>query len=80
MKIRKKALNTVVSKLTTLSFTSNHLPPNVTAQLFKSYIRPVVTFGCEYMSLNELDLNSFKRLEGNSIKKNVKNSETLSIK
>jgi hypothetical protein len=72
MEKRKKCLDTTFAKLSALSFTSNQLHPKVKAQLFKSYIRPVVTFGCENMPLNELDLNIFKRLECNSVKKMLK--------
>jgi hypothetical protein len=72
MEKRKTCLNIVTAKLAMLSFTSNHLHPKVKAQLFKSYIRPVITFGCENMSLTDIDINIFKRLEGNSIKRMLK--------
>jgi hypothetical protein len=72
MEKRKICLNVVTAKLALLSFTSNHLHPKVKAQLFKSYIRPVITFGCENLSLTDIDNNIFKRLEGNSIKRMLK--------
>ena len=68
MEKRKTCLNIVTAKLAMISLTSDHLHPKVKAQLFKSYIRPAITFGCENMSLTDIDINVFKRLEGNSIK------------
>jgi hypothetical protein len=42
------------------------------AQLFKSNIRPVLTYGAQNMELNGCEILEFKKWEGNSIKRLLK--------
>ena len=66
---RKQSTNTMMGRLQTLNLNSNHIHPKMKAQVFKSYIRPVLTYGAENMELNGYELLEFKKLEGHSIKK-----------
>jgi hypothetical protein len=69
---RKSATNTMMGRLQTMNLNSLHIHPKMNAQLFKSYIRPVLTYGAENMELNGLEILEFKKLEGNSIKRLLK--------
>ncbi|RNA16057.1 hypothetical protein BpHYR1_026765 [Brachionus plicatilis] len=39
--------------------------PNMKAHLYKTYVRPALTYGCENMNINASSLNDIKRTEGN---------------
>ena len=69
---RKSSTNTMMGRLQSMNLNSLHIHPKMKAQLFKSYIRPVLTYGSENMELNGIELLEFKKLEGNSIKKLLK--------
>jgi len=69
---RKSATNTMMGRLQTMNLNSLHIHPKMKAQLFKSYIRPVLTYGAENMELNGLEILEFKKLVGNSIKRLLK--------
>jgi len=66
---RKLATNTMISRLQALNLNSAHIHPKMKAQMFKSYIRPVLTSGTENMELNGSELLAFKKLEGNALKR-----------
>jgi hypothetical protein len=66
---RKSATNVMIGRLQALNLNSAHIHPKMKAQMFKTYIRPVLTSGCENMELNGTELLAFKKLEGNALKK-----------
>ena len=66
---RKCATNVMIGRLQALNLNSAHIHPKMKAQMFKTYIRPVLTSGCENMELSGTELLAFKKLEGNALKK-----------
>ena len=42
--------------------------PNMKAHLYKTYVRPVLTYGCENMNINASSQNDIERTEGNIVK------------
>jgi len=66
---RKQSTNTMMGRIQALNLNSLHIHPKMKAQIFKSYIRPVLTYGAENMELNGNEILEFKKLEGNTIKK-----------
>ena len=65
---RKSLAINAVSKLKTLGIVTNQMHPNMKAHLYKTYVRPVLTYGCENMNINASSLNNIKRTEGNIVK------------
>jgi hypothetical protein len=62
----------MVAKLQTINLTSLYIHPKMKAQLFKTYIRPVLTCGTENMALNQKELLEFKKIEGNCLKRLIR--------
>ncbi len=54
-----------------MNLTSLHIHPKMKAQLFRTYIRPILTYGTETMALDRQEINQIKRMEGNFLKKNA---------
>jgi hypothetical protein len=69
---RKLATNTMSGRLQALNLNSAHIHPKMKAQMFKTYVRPVLTSGIENMELNGNELLAFKKLEGNALKRLLK--------
>ncbi len=66
---KRKAQNTIMlTKLQSLNLNSIHICPFMKSQMFKTYIRPVLTSGSENMSLTGHEILEFKKLEGIAIK------------
>jgi hypothetical protein len=59
----------MIGRLQPLSLNSAQIHPKMKAHMFKTYIRSVLTSGTENMELNGNELPSFKKLEGNALKK-----------
>jgi hypothetical protein len=66
---RKQATNVMNGKLQAMNLTSFHIHPRMKAQLFRTYIRPILTYGTENMQLDQRELLQFKRIEGNCLKR-----------
>jgi hypothetical protein len=66
---RKKAMHAMIGKLQAMNLNSLHIYPYMKAHLFKTYIRPILTYGIENMELNGNELLEFKKLEGNAMKR-----------
>lgn len=72
IKNRLRSTNIMVAKLQTINLTSLHIHPKMKAQLFKTYIRPVMTYGTENMALNPKEILEFKKIEGNCLKRLIR--------
>jgi hypothetical protein len=66
---RKKAMHAMIGKLQAMNLNSLHIHPYMKAHLFKTYIRPILTYGIENMELNGNEILEFKKLESNAIKR-----------
>ncbi len=66
---RKQATSAMCSKLQVMNLTSYHIHPIMKAQMFRTYIRPILTYGTENMTLDQTEILQFKRLEGNCLKR-----------
>ena len=68
--------NQLIGKLTALGFTSKDYHPYLKAQMLKTYIRPIITYGLENTFLTKTNENRLKRQEGNVIKNCLQISRT----
>jgi len=66
---RSKATNVMFAQLQAMNLNSLHIHPIMKAQLFRTYIRPILTYGTENMMLEQSELLQFKRMKGNCLKK-----------
>jgi len=66
---RMKATNGMTAKLNCMNLTSLHIHPKTKAQLFRTYFRPILTYGTENMALDTQEINQLKRMEGNCLKR-----------
>ncbi|RNA40614.1 RNA-directed DNA polymerase from mobile element jockey-like [Brachionus plicatilis] len=66
-KCKKSALK-ALNRLRDLSLLTNESHPNMKGHLFNTYIRPVLLYGLENLSLNKLEKLKLKRIEGNIVK------------
>ncbi len=58
---RKSTKNVMIGRLLALNLNSAHIHTEMKAQMFKTYIRPVLTSGCENMELSgKLNANFFE--------------------
>ncbi len=69
---RMKATNGMTAKLNCMNLTSLHIHPKTKAQLFRTYFRPILTYGTENMALDTQEINQLKRMEGNCLKRVLK--------
>lgn len=66
---RKQSLYAAVTKLNLCGFNTESISPLAKAQLYKTFLRPVLLYGMENLNLNKTQLNEIKRIEGNTIKR-----------
>jgi len=69
---RMRATNGMTAKLNCMNLTSLHIHPKTKAKLFRTYIRPILTYGTENMALDRQEINQIKRMEGNCLKRMLK--------
>ena len=58
----------VAATLRAEGFCVPDIGPKLAAQLFKTFIRPVLTYGLENIKIEKRQMNNLKRSEGNIIK------------
>ena len=66
---RKKAVIISLNNLFNSGIINHQMAISNKIKLFKIYIKPLVTFGCEVLDLNEDDLKELKKCEGNALKR-----------
>ncbi len=65
---RRAQSHIMMTRLQALNLNSVHIHPVMKGQMFKTYIRPVLTSGTENMELNGREILEMKKLEGNALK------------
>ena len=58
----------MMTRLQALNLNSVHIHPVMKGQMFKTYIRPVLTSGTKNMELNGREILEMKKMEGNALK------------
>ncbi len=65
---RKKAVVIALNILFNAGIINNQSHISSRVKLFKTYIKPLLSYGCDVLDLNENDLLDLKRCEGNALK------------
>ncbi len=65
---RKKAVVIALNNLFNAGIINNQMHISSRVKLFKTYIKPLLSYGCDVLDLNENDLLDLKRCEGNALK------------
>jgi len=65
---RKKAVVGALNNLFNAGIINNQMHISSRVKLFKTYIKPLLSYGCDVLDLNENDLLDLKRCEGNALK------------
>ena len=66
---RKQSLYVSVNKLNQSGLNTDNISPMAKAQLYKTFLRPVLMYGLENLKLNKTQLNELRRMEGKTIKR-----------
>jgi hypothetical protein len=66
---RRKKVAISLNNLISSSIINDYMPTSAKMKLFKVYIKPLLTYGCEILDLDENELKSLKQIEGNVVKK-----------
>ena len=69
LEIRRKKVAISMNNLISSGITNDYMPTSAKMKLFKIYIKPLLTYGCEMLDLDENELNLLKQIEGNVVKK-----------
>lgn len=66
---RKQSLYASVNKLNQSGLNTDNISPLAKAQLYKTFLRPVLMYGLDNLKLNKTQLNEIRRMESNTIKR-----------
>ncbi len=64
---RRKKVAISINNLIGSGIINDHMSTNTKMKLFKIYIKPLLTFGCETLDLNDEELKLLKQIEGNVV-------------
>ena len=65
----KRAGQSALTRIKRLGFVSCVINANLKANMYKTYIRPTVLYGCENMILNGGEMKDYAKIESNIVKR-----------
>ncbi|RNA07428.1 RNA-directed DNA polymerase from mobile element jockey-like [Brachionus plicatilis] len=69
--IQQRIKNTIKSlnAIGVLGINDKNLKTKIKVQLYKTYCRPILSYGCEALKINQIDQRKLKTIEGTIIKR-----------
>ena len=66
---RRQATFAMINRIRKLGFDAGNMHPNLIGNMFKTYVCPVLMYGCEKLDLNESEIEIISKCERTAIKK-----------
>jgi len=66
---RRLATFAMINRIKKLGFDGGNMHPKLIGNMFKTYVRPVLMYGCETLDLNESEIEKIAKCEGTAIKR-----------
>ena len=66
---RRLATFAMINRIKKLGFDGGNMHPKLIGNMFKTYVRPVLMYGCETLDLNESEIDKIAKCEGTAIKR-----------
>ena len=66
---RRQATFAVLNRIKKLGFDAGNMHPKLLGNMFKTYVRPVLMYGCETLDLNKSEIEKISKCEGTALKR-----------
>ena len=66
---RRQATFAVINRIKKLGFDAGNMDPKLLGNMFKTYVRPILMYGCETLDLNKSEIEKISKCEGNALKR-----------